>query len=229
MHHRLFRINMSSMERVPSTISDADRDELMQLGSATLGESGATALSPGIKPMWKGAQFSGPAATVVCAPGDNLAIHAAVASAMPGTVLAVSFAGDSVRGYWGEVLTTAAEAAGVIALVMDGHVRDIAAIERHGFPVFARGVALRGATKLGPGEVGGPIVLGGTMVHSGDWLVGDADGVVSIRPEGMAACRTAAAARAAKEARFFEQLQAGATTVGLLSLDVSSIRVASDA
>jgi 4-hydroxy-4-methyl-2-oxoglutarate aldolase len=148
--------------------------------------------------------------------------------ATPGTVLAVSFAGDSVRGYWGEVLTTAAEAAGLVALVIDGEVRDIAAIEEHGFPIFARGVALRGATKLGPGEVGGPIVLGGAVVRSGDWLVGDADGVVAIRPEDMAACRAAAAARAAKEARFFDQLRTGATTVGLLSLDVSSISIASE-
>jgi 4-hydroxy-4-methyl-2-oxoglutarate aldolase len=207
-------------------MSDADRDELIQLGSATLGESGATALSPVIKPVWEGAQFAGPAATVACAAADNLAIHAAVADATPGTVLAVSFAGDSVRGYWGEVLTTAAEAAGLVALVIDGHVRDIAAIERHGFPVFARGVALRGATKLGPGEIGGPIVLGGAVVRAGDWLVGDADGVVSIRPEDLTACQAAAVARAAKEARFLDQLRAGATTVGLLSLDVSSIRSA---
>jgi 4-hydroxy-4-methyl-2-oxoglutarate aldolase len=220
---------MSSMKPARAIISDADRDELIQLGSATLGECGATALSPVIKPMWEGAQFAGPAATVACAAGDNLAVHAAVADATPGTVLAVSFAGDSTRGYWGEVLTTAAEAAGLVALVIDGHVRDIAAIERHGFPVFARGVALRGATKLGPGTIGGPIVLGGVVVRDGDWLVGDADGVVAIRPEDMTACRAAASARGAKEARFFEQLRAGATTVDLLSLDVSSISGASQA
>ena len=217
---------MNSMEQVRTIISDDVRDELMRLGSATLGESGATALSPVIKPMWKGAKFAGPAATVACAAGDNLAIHAAVAAATPGTVLAVSFAGDSVRGYWGEVLTTAAETAGVVALVIDGQVRDIDAIEQHGFPVFARGLALRGATKTGPGDVGGPIVLGGVLVRSGDWLVGDADGVVAIRPEDMPACLAAAASRAAKEARFFDQLRAGATTVGLLGLDVSSIRIA---
>jgi 4-hydroxy-4-methyl-2-oxoglutarate aldolase len=217
------------MESARTIISGTDPGELIELGSATLGESGATALSPVIKPMWKGAQFAGPAATVACAAGDNLAIHAAVADATPGSVLAVSFAGDSVRGYWGEVLTTAAEAAGLVALVIDGHVRDVAAIERHGFPVFARGVALRGATKLGPGEAGGSIVLGGALVRSGDWLVGDADGVVAIRPEDMTACRAAAAARAEKEAGFFDQLRAGGTTVGLLSLDVSSIRGASGA
>ncbi len=197
--------------------------ELMALGSATLGESGAMALSPRIRPIWKGAQFAGPAATVACAGGDNLAIHAAVAHAVPGTVLAVSFAGDSVRGYWGEVLTTAAQAAGLVALVIDGEVRDVAAIERHGFPVFAKGAALYGATKTGPGEVGGAIALGDVIVRPGDWLAGDDDGLVVIRAEDLASCRAAGASRAAKEARFFEQLQAGATTVGLLSLDISSV------
>ncbi len=82
--------------------------------------------------MWKGAAFAGPVMTAACAAGDNLAVHAAVAAARPGLVLAVSFAGDSVRGYWGEVLTTAAQATGVAALVIDGEVRDVAAIEQHG-------------------------------------------------------------------------------------------------
>lgn len=216
------------MTQADDVLSNAISDELIALGSATLGESGAAALSPTISPMWKGAQFAGPAATVSCAPGDNLAIHAAVAHARRGTVLAASFSGISARGYWGEVLTTAAEAAGLIALVIDGQVRDVAAIERHGFPIFARGVALQGASKLGPGQVGGPIVLGGALVRPGDWLVGDADGIVVIRSGQLQACRDAGAARAAKEAGFFDQLRTGATTVGLLSLDLSSIDIAPD-
>src|SRR5258708_30554233 len=140
---------ISSMEQVTSQLNDEDRRALIELGAATLGESGAVALSPRIRPMWKGAAFARPAITAACAAGDNLALHAALASAQPGSALAVSFAGESVRGYWGEVLTTAAEATGIVALVIDGEVRDVAAIEQHGFPVFARGVALRGATKLG--------------------------------------------------------------------------------
>jgi 4-hydroxy-4-methyl-2-oxoglutarate aldolase len=174
--------------------------------------------------MWKGAAFAGPAMTVACAAGDNLALHAAVAAARPGLVLAVSFAGDSVRGYWGEVLTTAAQAAGVRALVIDGEVRDVAAIEQHGFPVFGRGVALRGAAKAGPGSVEVPIVLGDALIRPGDWLVGDADGVVAIAQEHLTECRAAAAARAEKEAGFFAKLRSGATTVDLLALDVSSIK-----
>jgi 4-hydroxy-4-methyl-2-oxoglutarate aldolase len=173
--------------------------------------------------MWKGAAFAGPVMTAACAAGDNLAVHAAVAAARPGLVLAVSFAGDSVRGYWGEVLTTAAQAVGLVALVIDGEVRDIAAIEEHGFPVFARGVALRGATKAGPGSLDVPVVLGEALVCPGDWLVGDADGVVVIGQAMLDECRLAAARRAEKEAGFFARLRSGATTVDLLSLDVSGI------
>jgi 4-hydroxy-4-methyl-2-oxoglutarate aldolase len=211
------------MTYATTELADENRKELLQLGAATLGESGATALSPRIRPIWKGAAFAAPAFTVACAAGDNLAVHAAVAAAGRGVALAVAFAGDSVRGYWGEVLTTAAEAAGVAALVIDGEVRDVAAIEQHGFPVFARGTALRGAAKAGPGSLQTPVVLGDAIVRPGDWLVGDADGVVVIRQEDLAGCRAAGAARRAKEDGFFARLRSGATTVDLLALDVTSI------
>ena len=212
-------------ERVTTTrqVSDSDAYELSALGSATLGESGASIIDGGIRAMWHGAAFAAPAFTVACASGDNLAIHAGVARAPRGSVLAVSLADDTRRGYWGEVLTTAAEAAGIVALVIEGTVRDLSALEEHGFPVFARGVALRGASKHGPGSVGERIVLGGATVDPGDWLVGDADGVVAIGAAQLAACRAAGRERAAKEARFFEQLRAGSTTVELLDLDVSTI------
>lgn len=89
--------------------------------------------------------------------------------------------------------------------------------------MFARGVALRGASKQSPGSVGERIVLGGVTIDAGDWLVGDADGVVAIGAARLAACRHAARERAAKEAVFFERLRAGSTTVELLNLDVSTI------
>jgi 4-hydroxy-4-methyl-2-oxoglutarate aldolase len=204
-------------------LSDEDRRELIALGASTLGESGATALSPRIRPVWKGAAFAAPAFTAACAPGDNLAMHAALAAARPGMALVAACPGDSVRGYWGEVMTIAAEVAGIVALVIDGQVRDVAAIEQHGFPVFATGVALRGAAKTGPGSLQVPIALGDAIINPGDWLVGDTDGVVVIRQEDLTDCRAAGAARASKEADIFERLRAGATTADVLSLDLSAI------
>jgi 4-hydroxy-4-methyl-2-oxoglutarate aldolase len=199
------------------------REQLISLGSATLGESGGVPLHPRIRAVWPGATVAGPAFTVACAPGDNLAIHAAVARARRGSVLAVSIGDDTVRGYWGEVLTTAAEAAGIVGLVIDGTVRDIRALEKHRFPVFARGAGLRGASKTGPGATGGVIVLGEAQLAPGDWLVADVDGVVAIPASSLGACLVAGHARAEKERAFFTELRADATTVELLGLDVSSI------
>ncbi|MCU1488643.1 MAG: dimethylmenaquinone methyltransferase protein [Acidimicrobiaceae bacterium] len=203
--------------------SAAIKDQLLSLGAATLGESGGVPLHPRIRPVWSGAAVAAPAYTVACAAGDNLAIHAGLTRAPRGCVLAVSVGDETQRGYWGEVLTTAAETAGVVGLIIDGTVRDTAALGQHGFPVFARGVGLRGASKNGPGSTGGEIVIGGVIVASGDWLVADADGVVAIGASSLSACLATGTGRATKEQQFFQELRNGATTPDLLGLDVSSI------
>ena len=117
---------------------------------------------------------------VRCTAGDNLAIHVAVANAPSGSALVVDVGDLADYGYWGEVLTTAALARGLEGLVIDGGVRDIGPIERLGFPVFASTIALRGATKNQVGAVDVPIRCGGAPVTPGDWVVGDADGVVVV-------------------------------------------------
>jgi 4-hydroxy-4-methyl-2-oxoglutarate aldolase len=150
-------------------------------------------------------------------------MHAGIAKAAAGAALVVSVAGDVPCGYWGEVMTVAAQSVGVVALVIDGPVRDVDAMRRRRFPVFARGTALRGATKTGPGTLGGPVAIADTLVFSGDWLIGDADGIVVVRAGTLAACERAASERTLKEGRFFESLQAGKTTVALLGLDISNI------
>jgi 4-hydroxy-4-methyl-2-oxoglutarate aldolase len=208
----------------PSPISATVSGTLLTLGSATLGESGAQGLNTRIHAMWPGARFAGPSFAVRCPVGDNLAMHAAVARAPRGSVLAVTVAGDVSRGYWGEVLATAAQAAGIIALVIDGNVRDLDRLAALEFPVFARGHSLPGASKSGPGVIGGTIALGDVTVRTGDWLVGDTDGIVAISPDALDDVIAAARAREAKELGMFERLKAGATTVELLGLDVSSIR-----
>lgn len=195
---------------------------LLELGSATLGESGGTTMHPGIGAAWPGARLAGPAYPVRCAPGDNLAIHAAVAEAPPGWVL-VAATSPAERGYWGEVLTTAAEARGLSGLVIDGGVRDVAALEGHGFPVFSALVALRGATKAGGGEIGRPTTVGDVDVSAGDWVVADRDGVTVIAGEELEGTLGRGRARAEREAAMFVRLREGATTVELLGLDTSSV------
>ena len=190
------------------------------LGAATLGESGGRPMAPRMRPVWRGARVSAPAYPVNCSTADNLAIHVAVAEAPAGSVLVVNVGHEPARGYWGEVLTTGAEARGLRGLVIDGGVRDVDALEAHGFPVFSTMIALRGATKQEPGSVGGTAIVGEVEVALGDWIVGDVDGVTVISRTHLDDVLAAGQSRAAKEAQFFEELKHGRTTMQLLSLDV---------
>lgn len=194
----------------------------MALGAATLGESGGQPMDPRIRAAWSGATVAGPAYPVTCSPGDNLAVHAAVVEAPPGSVLIVATFPPE-RGYWGEVLTTGAQARGLRGLVIDGGVRDVAALEDHRFPVFSSMIALRGATKLSGGQIGRVATVGDVEVRTGDWIVADRDGVTVIPQEELEATLDRGRARAEKEAVMFSRLREGATTVDLLALDISSV------
>jgi len=203
---------------------DADLAEVLAgLGAATLGECGARSMPPRIRPVWPGATVAAPAYPVRCTPGDNLAVHVAVTRAPTGSVLVVDVGEVSDRGYWGEVLTTGALARGLGGLVIDGGVRDVAALEALGFPVFSRTVALRGAAKVARGSIGVPVEVAGVLVAPGDWVVGDVDGVVVVPGDRLAAVADAGRARAAAEDGYFAALRAGTTTVELLGLDASLI------
>ena len=199
---------------------------LARLGSATIGESGGLAAHRRIRPAWSGAAVAAPVYTVGCTPGDNLAVHVAVTKAPKGSVLVVDVGQVADRGYWGEVLTTAAEAAGLAGLILDGGVRDVAALEAHRFPVFSATIALTGASKDKPGTVGLPVRVGGVEVSTGDWAVADVDGVAFVPGGSLDDVLAAGNDRETKEAGFFDALKAGSTTVGLLGLDASLIREA---
>lgn len=209
--------------------ADAEiQSALSELGAATLGESGARAMRARIQPVWPGASVAGPALPVHCTTGDNLAVHVALTRARPGQVLTVDVGDFRELGYWGEVLTTAAEVRRVAGLVIDGGVRDVQAIHAHRFPAFSSTIALRGASKQRPGTIGEPIQCGGVPVESGDWVVADADGVVVVPGGTLADVINAGRVRARKEAEFFDELRQGRTTVELLGLDASPIDVRED-
>ncbi len=194
------------------------------LGSATLGESGGRAADRRLRPAWPGATVAAPAYPVGCTPGDNLAVHVAVTKAPKGSVLVVDVGHVADRGYWGEVLTTAAESAGLAGLVLDGGVRDVAALAAHRFPVFSAAIALTGATKDKHGTVGVPVRVGGVLVSVGDWVVADVDGVTFVPAGSLAEVLAAGHARETKEAGFFDALRAGKTTIELLGLEPSLVR-----
>jgi 4-hydroxy-4-methyl-2-oxoglutarate aldolase len=203
--------------------NDLTHSELLELGAATLGESGGHPMRSRIRCAWPGARLAAPAFPVRCTPGDNLAIHVAVAEAPPGHALVVDVGDQPELGYWGEVLTTGAQARGLAGLVIDGGVRDVAALQAHHFPVFSTMIALRGATKNRPGAVGAAVTVGDIDVHRGDWVVGDSDGVTVIDADEVSKVLAAGHARAAKEERFFSTLRSGSTTMTLLDLDGTPI------
>ena len=205
--------------------ADETRTALIGLGAATLGESGAAGMPPRVRPAWTGAVLAAPAFPVRCTPGDNLAVHVAVSRAPRGSALVVDVGDVPARGYWGEVLTTGALARGLSGLVIDGGVRDVAALERLDFPVFSATVALPGATKKWPGSAGVATVVAGVSVAVGDWIVGDVDGVVVVPGDRIEAVITAGRKRAGNEAGYFDALKGGKTTVELLDLDASLIEV----
>jgi 4-hydroxy-4-methyl-2-oxoglutarate aldolase len=195
----------------------------MELGAATLGESGGRTMPPRIHAAWPGARLAAPAYPVHCTTGDNLAVHVALTRVPSGAALVVDVGEDREYGYWGEVLTTQARARGVAGLVIDGGVRDIDAVTAAGFPIFSAMIALRGAAKTSAGTVGVSAEVAGVTVEMGDWVVGDADGVVIVPGGTLDAVIAAGTARQNKESVMFERIRAGATTVELLDLDVTPV------
>jgi len=149
-----------------------------------------------------GEAMAGPALTVRTRPGDNLVVHKALDLARPGDILVIDAGGEVVNAILGELISLYAARRGIAGLVVDGAIRDKMAISAGPLPVFARGVSHRGPYKSGPGEIHGPVSLGGVPVHDGDIIVGDADGIVVV-PR----ARAEATAKAAEEVVTREQEQ----------------------
>lgn len=191
----------------------------LALGTSTLYEASglACAVDPAIRSVWPGATIVAPAYPVQCSPGDNLAIHIAMERAPRGSVLVVC-TDNFIAGYWGEVLTVAAEAAGLAGLVIDGGVRDVAALARRQFPVFSRGISVRGTVKASAPSVGLPLQFTGVPVVAGDWVVADDDGVIVLPAAELERVLAAGDLRAIKEAEMMKALEQGATTLDLMGL-----------
>lgn len=158
------------------------------------------AIHHSIRPMNK-AKLLGTAFTVKVAEGDNLMFHKAMDMAQPGDVIMIDAGGDPHRAIFGELMVTYCAKRGVAGIVVDGSIRDSEEISEMDFPVYAKGITPNGPYKNGPGEIGGVISLGGIIVHPGDIVVGDADGVVIINPTEAEAL--------AKKARDYNAMEEG--------------------
>lgn len=154
----------------------------------------------------------GTALTVDVRPGDNLMIHAAMMLAKPGDVLVIDGKADQTAALMGTIMMTACQKLGIVGVVVDGAVRDSLELEEMGFPVFSVGTNPNGPTKLVPGRIGHPVSVGGVVVRSGDLVLGDADGVVVIERENVAALLPLADKKVKDEAARIAAIQQGDTT-----------------
>lgn len=171
------------------------------------------ALPYGLKPIAPDMKLCGPAVTVSSPPVDNLMLHRAIYVARPGDVLVVVVGGEYEAGYWGEIMTVAAQERGISGLVIDGCVRDGAIIQRIGFPAFARGLSIRGTGKNGGGTINHPVTIGQIVVQPGDIIFGDGDGVVVVPRQELAQVLDEARKREEKEEKIKKELAAGKTTL----------------
>lgn len=174
---------------------------LANFGVATVHEAiGRTGyLGPSIRPVYLGSRIGGTAVTVVCWPGDNLMIHAAVEQCEPGDVLVVTTTSPCSDGGFGELLATSLQHRGVRGLVSTGGVRDVAELHTMDFPVFCAAVSAQGTVKATAGAVNIPVSIGGQRIEPGDAIVGDDDGVVVVPRSATGSALAAASARAEKE------------------------------
>ena len=181
-------------------------------------------MRPRHRAVWQGARMAAPAYPVRCTPGDNLAIHVAVTTAPPGAALVVDVGDEDEFGYWGEVLTTAAEARGVAGSSSTAACATSPPWRRHGFPVFSHH---RGAARRGQGGAGN----GGraryrwaaSTVRRGDWVVGDADGVAVVPGDASRRCWWPAGPAPTRRSHSSPPCGPGPTTVELLGLDPSPV------
>jgi 4-hydroxy-4-methyl-2-oxoglutarate aldolase len=194
---------------------------LGELGVATIHEAqGRTGLlKPYMRPIYPAARVAGPAVTALCHPGDNLMIHAAVEVCQPGDVLVVALASEASEGMFGELLACSVRAHGVVGLVIDAGVRDVADLTAMKFPVWSKTIWAQGTAKEKAGTVNLAVVCAGGSVHPGDVIVGDLDGVVVVPREKAAEIAALGDERVAKEQRSRERLSSGE-----LGLDMYGLR-----
>ena len=202
----------------------ADReavDALAGFGVATVHEAQGRRglLGSHIRPRQSGVRVAGNAVTVTVAPGDNTTIGVAVEQCGEGDVLIVVPTAPCDMGYFGDLLATTLKVRGVRGLVIEAGVRDVADLNEMGFPVWSKAVSAEGCGKGNLGDVNVPITIAGRIVHPGDVVLADDDGVVVVPRAEAAAVAAAAQAREEKEAAARSRYQAGE-----IALDVNNMR-----
>ncbi|MCP5381589.1 MAG: RraA family protein [Kordiimonadaceae bacterium] len=184
-------------------------------GTATIHEAAGQigALPGNIKPISKNMKLCGPVFPLHCLARSNINLHEAIYRAKPGDILVGCIEGMKDAGYWGDILTCAAQERGIKGLVLDGCVRDADDIDALGFPIFARGLNILGTGKMRGGSIGDKIMIGDIEINAGDVIVGDRDGVVVIPSAKLEHVIEASKSREDKENDVRKRLKAGESSL----------------
>ena len=205
--YKAIRKNPSSPQAAAELLAALREIPVAALSDQMHRNIGSVGLNPYHRPGPK--TMAGTAVTARSRAGDNLTYLRALEFCRPGDVLVIDGGGDLANAAVGGILSLQAALIGVVGLVVDGAIRDVAEIRERDFPVYARGINHRGPYKDGPGEINVPVSVGGMVVNPGDIVVGDQDGLLAFANDGLEELIVKARAYVAAEAETIRAMKDG--------------------